>query len=147
MMSSMRRFIPGLLAACLLAAPARASAEPVAWNQERVAAIASELAQALERLKASAERDAEQPSVVQERRRQGVLADLRRLGSLSADLAARLKAGQGWRETSGIYQEIQTVRRQAREAGRELLTPDSTAADIVAARGMLERLAPYYESR
>jgi hypothetical protein len=45
-----------------------------------------------------------------------------------------------------VYEEIQTVRRQAREAGRDLFTPEATAADIVAARGMLERLAAYYEN-
>jgi hypothetical protein len=142
----MRRLVSVLIALGVLAAPAAARSERATWNQERAAAIASELAVAVQRLKASAERAPEQPSVMQERRRQGVLVDLRRLSDLTADLASRLKAGQGLRETQGVYDEIQTVRRQAREAGRDLFTPESTAADIVTARGMLERLAPYYES-
>jgi len=146
-MRPLARVILGAMLATALFLPAPSRAGRVPWNQEKVTAIAAELALALEKLKAAAERDPEQASVLQERRRQGVLVDLRRLSSLSADLAARLKAGQGLRETEAIYGEIQTVRRQAREAGRDLLNPESTVADIVSARGMLERLAPYYEDR
>jgi len=124
--------------------PARADREP--WNQERMAAIASDLARALEKLKTSVESDPEQTSVLQERRRQGVLVDLRRLTDLSADLASKLKAGQGMRETRPIFDEIQAVRRQARDAGRDLLPPESTGEEIVAARRIFERLGPYYEN-
>ncbi len=144
---SMRRILPALLAASSLLAPVQARAERTAWNQEQVAAIASDLALAIEKVKSSAKGDPEQASVVQERRRQGVLVDLQRLSRLSADLAAKLKAGQGIRETAPIYDEIQTVRRQARDAGRDVLNPESTVRDVAAARRMLERLAPYYESR
>ena len=144
---SMRWILPSLLAACSLLAPVQARAERTAWNQEQVAAIASDLAMAIEKVKSSVEADPEQASVLQERRRQGALVDLRRLGRLSADLAAKLKAGQGLQETESIYDEIQAVRRQARDAGRDVLNPESTVRDVAAARRMLERLAPYYESR
>jgi len=140
-------FFAGLASAVLLAmGPAGARAERARWNQERVAAIASDLARAMEKLKSSVESDPEQASVLQERRRQGVLVDLRRLTDLSADLASKLKAGQGLRETRPIFDEIQAVRRQARDAGRDLLPPESTAEEIVAARRIFERLGPHYES-
>ena len=136
----------GLAAAVLMATGWPVRAERESWNQERVAGVASDLARAMEKLKTSAESDPEQASVLQERRRQGVLVDLRRLTDLSADLASKLKAGQGMRETRPLFDELQTVRRQARDAGRDLLPPDSTAEDIVTARRIFERLGPYYES-
>jgi len=147
MTRSQPRIGAALLAACFLLAPPQARAERTAWDQERVAGIAADLALAIEKVKSSVERDPEQVSVLQERRRQGALVDLRRLSDLSADLAAKLKAGQGVQETTPIYEQIQAVRRQARDAGREVLNPASTVEDIVAARRLLERLTPYYESR
>jgi hypothetical protein len=138
------RFLPVLLTAFLLSPPL-ARAGPMPWDQERAAAIAGELALAVERVKRSLERDPEQPSVMQEKQRRGLIVDVRRLSALSAELAARLKAGEGLEETRPVYESIQRFRREAREAGRDVLNPASTARDIVAARGLLQRLAAYYE--
>lgn len=144
---SLPRIGAALLAVCFLPAPSHVRAERTAWNQELVAIIAADLALAVEKVKTSVESDPEQGTVLQERKRQAALVDLRRLSELSADLAAKLKAGQGREETAPIYEQMQTVRQEAREAGREILNPASTVEDIVAARRLIEKLTPYYESR
>jgi len=146
-MRPLGRAILGAMLATALFLPAPSRAGRVPWNQEKVTAIAADLSRALERLRVALEGDPEQASVVQERKRQGVLVDVRTLARLSEDLAARLKAGQGLDETRPVYGEIQQVRRQARDAGRNLFTPDATQADIVAARGLLQRLEGFYEER
>jgi hypothetical protein len=138
-------FVVGTFA--ILSAPSLAFAERTAWDQERVTQIAADLAAAVEKVLAAAEQDPEQSTVIQERQRQAVIADIRGIRSRTSELATKLKRGAGFEETRPIYDQIQTVRRLAREQGRKVLNPDSTVEAIVAARGLLEQLAAYYEDR
>ncbi len=119
-------------------------AERAAWDQERVTQIATDLAEAVEKVLTSAEQDPEQGTVIQERQRQAVIADIRSIRSMTSELATRLKRGDGLEETRPFYEQIQTVRRLAREQGRKVLNPESTVEAIVAARELLEKLASYY---
>jgi hypothetical protein len=138
-------FISLLASLAIFFSPALGLAERTAWDQERVTRIAVDLAAAVEKVLAAAEQDPEQGTVIQERQRQAVIADIRTIRSMTSELATKLKRGAGLNETRPIYEQIQTVRRLAREQGRKVLNPDSTVEAIVTARELLEKLVPYYE--
>jgi hypothetical protein len=144
MIASTRRALPWLLACSLLVAlPAQAQRLP--WNQADVTRIAKDLSSALKRLQQSVEREPEQHAVIGERKRQAAIVEVRRLNALTDDLVVRLARGDGRAETQPVYQEIQSTRREAREQARDVLSPTETQKSIAKARGLLERLASYYE--
>jgi hypothetical protein len=139
------RFMLLLAGLAILFPPAPGLAERAAWDQARVTQIAVDLAAAVEKVLAAADQDPEQGTVIQERQRQAVIADIRSIRSMTSELATKLKRGAGYNETRPIYNQIQTVRRLARAQGRKVLNPESTVEVIVTARELLEKLAPYYE--
>jgi hypothetical protein len=144
MNASTRRALPWFLTCSLLVSlPAQAQSQP--WNQAAVTRIAKDLSSALKQVQQSVEREAEQPTAIAERKRQAAIVEVRRLCALTDDLIARLARGDGRAETQPVYEEIQSTRREASEQARDVLSPTETQKSIAKARGLLERLASYYE--
>ena len=134
----------------LLLAPTTAFAERKPWDQARVTEIAGNLdsvvAQVVGLLDQQTKSD-ESGSVLENKIKISMLADLRRIHSLTTRLLTKLKAGEGFNETRTTYDEIQLVRLHAREDGRRVFDFDSPISEVVAARGFLDKLSGYYEIR
>ena len=133
-------------AATLAAAPSIARAELAKWDQARVTAIATELAEAV--AKASLEVDKQKGSRVdigQERAYYEFREDMRLARNTSRHLARELQGGQGREETYPTFKRLKTLRNDAAENARRADMPEATLATITAAGELLNRIRPYYE--
>ncbi|MCG8591602.1 MAG: hypothetical protein MJE66_20080 [Proteobacteria bacterium] len=115
------------------------------WNQERVTAIAVELAQSVKELRANARKNPDAPIGGPRRAQHAAREDLRLMENSSKHLVAQLEKGDGREETRAIYKRLQSLRRDAEENGRKARIPDDTLGKITATQDLLRRLAPYYE--
>ena len=120
--------------------------KPAKWNQERVTAIAVELAQQVDEL-----REAVRASPVgktigsgQENAMLRLNDRLRLLKNESRHLANELKAGQGRDATLPVYERVGNLARDAREEARKMFLPEPIMAKIVGAGAAWSRLTPYY---
>jgi hypothetical protein len=133
-------------ALALAAVPLAARAELAKWDQQRVTAIAVELAEAVS--KASLEVDKQKGSRVdvgKERAYYEFREDMRLAKNTSRHLSRELEGGQGREETYPTFRRLKTLRNDAAENARRADMPDSTVASITAAGELLLRLRPYYE--
>ncbi len=133
------------LAVFLIAAPV-ATADLLAWDQEKVTAIAADLPPATRALRNSLRRQPP-PTLGQAGKRAfwRLRDQLRSIDSTSRRLHSALLAGEGHEETFPIYRRLLTT---ARDAARELnrmpvLKPLEAHIETVA--GVLKRLRPFYE--
>ena len=117
------------------------------WDQERVTALAAELADAVQEVKTSFRRkrsgtrkDMRTPGFHQLQR------DLRTIRRETRQLANELKRGQGRDETFPISFRIQAARGRASNALRRLMVGGSTLGTIESARYILNRIEPFYGS-
>ncbi len=139
-----------ILASVALAAPmlaaSVATAEPLPWDQEKVAAIAAELPPATRALRASLRQKPPRTLGQAGRRAFWRLRDqLRSIESSSRRLHNALLAGEGREETFPIYRRmIVTVRDAARELNR-IPTVKPVEEHIETVAGVLKRLRPFYE--
>jgi hypothetical protein len=109
------------LAALVLPAVSWASAAELEWNQERVAALAQDLIEPLEALRADLET---RPSVPKkEEARAAVLNDIERLQLRARELAQRLASGAGRAETVALFREVETLQSQTVKHAREYPAP------------------------
>ena len=133
------------LAISLIAASV-ATAELLPWDQEKVTAIAAELAPATRALRESLRRQPP-PTLGQAGKRAfwRLRDQLRSIDSTSRRLHNALLAGEGHEETFSIYRRlITTARGAARELNRmPILKPVEAHIETVA--GLLKRLRPFYE--
>jgi uncharacterized protein YdbL (DUF1318 family) len=109
----MKPFTALLLSVAALALPAvsLASAADLAWNQQRVAALARDLIEPLEALRADLE---SRPSVPEkEATRRAVMDDVERLRLRARELAERVASGAGQAETVALFREVEALRDQA----------------------------------
>jgi hypothetical protein len=133
-------------AAALAAAPSSARAELAKWDQARVTAIATELAEAVS--KAAIEVDKQKGSRVdvgKERAFYEFREDMRLAKNTSRHLSKELQGGHGREETYPTFKRLKTLRNDAAENARRADMPDSAIATITAAGELLVRLRPYYE--
>jgi hypothetical protein len=133
-------------AAALAAAPSIARAELAKWDQARVTAIATELAEAVS--KAAIEVDKQKGSridVGKERAFYEFREDMRLAKNTSRHLSKELQGGHGREETYPTFKRLKTLRNDAAENARRADMPDSAIATITAAGELLVRLRPYYE--
>jgi hypothetical protein len=134
------------VAAWLGLASSPAAAELAKWDQPRVTAIATELADAV--AKAAVEVDKQKGGrvdVSKERAFYEFREDMRLAKNSARHLAKELQAGKGREETYPTYKRLKTLRNDAAENARRADMPDSTIAAITAAGALLNRLRPYYE--
>jgi uncharacterized protein YdbL (DUF1318 family) len=81
------------------------------WNQERVAALAQDLIEPLEALRADLE--SRPPVPEKEETRSAVVNDVEGLRLLARELAQRLASGAGKAETVALFREVEALQDQA----------------------------------
>jgi hypothetical protein len=116
------------------------------WNQERVAAIALDLAAAVDQMQ-----DAFRASPIgssigsgQANAQLRMRDRMRLLRNESRYLSNALKEGAGRSETLSVYERLGTLARDAREEARKMFLPDPVLSKITAAGDVWRRLTPYY---
>ena len=136
--------MPIVLSLALAPLPA-ASADEVAWEQERVTELAVELAVTMRDLRAAVRRTAWDDRVRgQANRRHRLIDHLRVLGNETRFLAAELEAGQGFAETLPIAQRIDRLVDRAVVDGRRLFLTAPVQERIDRANELIEELRPFY---
>ena len=115
------------------------------WDQERVTALAAQLADAVQDVKTSFRRkrsgtrkDMRTPAFHQ------LTNDLRTIRRATRQLANELSRGGGRDETFPIYSRIQTARGRAANALRRLMVGGAMLEPIESARGILKQIEPFY---
>jgi hypothetical protein len=124
-------------------------AKLASWNQERVTAIAVELAPAINDV-----------SVSINTLRTGAMAGsgqanafirlkdrVRVARNESRHLATQLKNGKGRLETVHTYSRLMTTIRDAREEGRRMMIEEPTLDKVAVAADLVRRLSPYYDPK
>jgi hypothetical protein len=133
-------FVP--LAALLLAAASFASAAELEWNQERVAALAQDLIEPLEALRADLENRPAVPA--QEAARAAVRNDIERLRLRAKELAQRLANGAGRADTVALFREVEALQSQAVKHAREYPAPFDMHVYTDSIQRITIQLARYY---
>jgi hypothetical protein len=126
--------------------PPPADAKLAAWNQQRVAAIALELAGAVDQMQ-----DAFRASPIggtigsgQANAQLRMRDRMRLLRNESRYLANALKDGADRDQTLSVYERIGTLASDAREEARKMFLPDPVFDTFVKAGEIWNRLTPYY---
>lgn len=123
-----------------------ALAEPVAWNQQVVTAIAAKLAKSVMDVHCEVKKDPSARLGDPTRRAQfQAREDLKLLVNVSRRLASQLAAGEDKDATLPTYTRLQMIRRDAEETGRKahIVAPD--LEKVSSAQALLDQLAPFYE--
>ena len=146
-MTPRHSFLPALVAVVLFGAPAQAT-ERKEWDPAALTALSAELADSVKDLRASARR--QPPNTIasghaQSRHR---LIDTLRLIELECKtLRDAIAAGEGHDQTISIFERIDVMRVKAAEEARRMFLPVQTTDKIKAARGVLEKIRPYYDAK
>jgi hypothetical protein len=140
-----------LLPALLLLSSAAVAAEPdegaaPPWDQEKVAALAQQLADAAEKLQRemARQKDPQQVGSGQAAAMLRFRDEIRVARDSSRSLARSLKEGKSREETTPTYRRLMTLVRDARESGRKLFIREPALGYIAEANAALDGLAPYY---
>jgi hypothetical protein len=133
-------FVP--LAALLLSAVPFARAAELEWNQERVAALAHDLIEPLEALRADLENRPAVPA--KEAARAAVRNDIERLRLRAKELAQRLANGAGRAETVALFREVEALQSQAARHAREYPAPFDMHVYTDSVQRITIQLARYY---
>jgi hypothetical protein len=131
------------LAALVLPTVVSATAAPLEWHQERVAALARDLIQPIQALREDLR--SRPPVPGKEQARAAVVDDVERLYASANELAQRLAKGAGRAETASLFREIQTLESQAKRHAREYPAPFDMHRYTDRIQSITTRLAPYYE--
>jgi hypothetical protein len=125
----------------------RAGETPPEWDQTAVAELAGGLAAAVQQLLDEPGLSQPQQSAIQGRMRDAALSDLKRLAPRLADLAERLAAGEGLRQTRAVFTDIRHLRENIRTYAKDAEFAPDTRARIAAVRDRFDQLATFYEGR
>jgi hypothetical protein len=106
----------------------------VEWDQARVAALAGNLVEPLEALRADLE---SRPSVPGKEK-------VERLHTRSTELARQLASGAGRAETVALFREVETLQSQAAKHSREYPAPFDMHVYIDRLDTTTKQLARYY---
>ena len=131
-----------LVAALVLFAVSSAHAAELEWNQQRVAALAQDLIEPLEALRADLE--SRPPVPEKEEARAAVVNDVERLRSRARELAQRLASGAGRDETVALFREVEALQSQAAKHTREYPAPFDMHVSVDRAQRTIIQLTRYY---
>jgi hypothetical protein len=126
--------------------PGASFAELAKWDQERVTALAGELAEATNALHTTFVK--EPPATVgsgQSRDYYRLRQMVRRIRSDARNLSSSLANGEGYDETLPIYESLMVSVRDARETAKRTFTSNFVLDKAAAAGDVLRRIAPYYD--
>ncbi len=133
-----------VMAAGLASAQTDDPAAPQAWDQERVTALAQQLADAVKDLRFTVRGSPDQPVGGQRRAQYAAREDLRLLQSQTRRLAALLDQGEAKDETFSVFRRIEQIRRSAEDNGARAMISEAIMEKIGAARKILSELEPFY---
>jgi hypothetical protein len=137
-----------ITAAVLLFAPASAVADLQAWDQEKVSALAAELAEAIKAVRGAA---LNEPSLrgggTSGRASQQYLDNLKQLERSTAKLATRLGEGDDREQSLNVARRVGTLLRDTQESGRRLMLTQSSFDEIDRAVAVIHQLSPFYTDR
>jgi hypothetical protein len=119
-----------------------ARAAELEWNQQRVAALAQDLLEPLEALRADLESRPRVPE--KEEARAAVVNDVERLRSRARQLAQSLASGAGRDETAALFREVEALQSQATEHSLVYPAPFDMHVYIDRAQRTIIQLARYY---
>ncbi len=116
------------------------------WDQERVTAVAEQLADAVNEVYRSVSRlkTGSQFGSGQANAYLRLKDSLRVARSESRHLARSLQDGKGRDETLHAYKRLMTLVRDSRESGRKMFLEKPTLDKVDAANKLLDEIAPYY---
>ena len=135
-------------AALSLSAPSPSGAERADWDQERVTAIAGELAEAASGVKDAVRKEPVSTIGSGQAGSYYRLVQLtRRIKTEARHLAAQLEAGKGYDETLPVYEALMVWIRDAREDARRTFLSNFVMEKVAVANDALRRLTPYYVSQ
>jgi hypothetical protein len=130
------------VAALILSGVSFASAAELEWDQKRVAALAQELIEPLEALRADLE---SRPAVTgKEALRAAIMGDVENLQLRARELAQRLASGAGRAETDALFREVQTLEMQATKRTLEYPAPFDVHVSVDRVQRITIQLARYY---
>jgi hypothetical protein len=133
-------FLP--LAVLLLPAVSLASAAELEWDPKRVAALAQDLVEPLEALRADLE---SRPAVSEkEALHAALLDDVTGLQSRARELAQRLASGAGRAETDALFREVQALESQATKRTLEYPAPFDMHVHVDRVQRITIQLVRYY---
>jgi hypothetical protein len=122
-----------------------AFAQPAAWDQKAVTAIAVKLEQSLRDLDRAVRRNPTAQVGSPLRRAQFQAREsLRLLMITSRRLATQLRAGEDLDATLPTFRRLKMLRRDAERAGRRANIPGPTLERIVSAQALIDQLMPFY---
>ena len=128
--------------ALVLFAVSSAPAAELEWNQPRVAALAHDLIEPLEALRADLE--SRPPVPEKEEALAVVVNDVERLRSRARELAQRLASGAGRDETVALFREVEALQSQAAKHSLVYPAPFDMHVYIDRAQRAIIQLTRYY---
>ena len=146
-MRSLRKISQFLLVLALVVwVPSASFAELAKWDQERVTALAAELAEACGALYDTFVKEPQSTiGSGQARDYYRLRQVVRRLRSEARHLSSSLGNGEGYDQTLPIYESLMVTVRDARELAQRTFTSAFVLDKATAARDVLQRIAPYYD--
>jgi hypothetical protein len=135
------------LALCLAAAAGaqdKPEGTPVRWDQARVTQYATELSDAVKRLRHEVRKAPLGNTLVERQSRQELLEDLRLIDSSTSHLRNQLVQGADRDQTLATFRRIETLRNDAAENARKSLLPQPMMDALVKAGEIHNRMKPYY---
>ena len=146
-MTPRHSFLPALIAVVLFAVPAQAT-EREKWDQAALTELSGELVEAVKDLRKSAR--SQPPATIasgQSRARYRLIDLLRLIEQECRALRGALAAGEGHDQTISIFERLEEMRVKAAAEARRMFLPVQTMDKIKAARGVLEKIRPYYDAK
>jgi hypothetical protein len=131
-----------LVAALVLFAISSAYAAELEWNQQRVAALAQDLIEPLEALRADLE--SRPPLPEKEEARVALVNDVERLWARARELAQRLASGAGRDETVGLFRDVEALQSRATHHSLMYPAPFDMHVHIDRAKATIIQLTRYY---
>jgi hypothetical protein len=125
-----------------LSAVSLASAAELEWNQERVAALAQDVVEHLEVIRADLEKRPHAPE--EAAARASVMNDLERLVPRARELAERLASGAGRAETAALFRDVEALGDQAAKHSHEYPARFEMHVHIDQVQTITIQLARYY---
>jgi hypothetical protein len=123
------------------------AAEQVRWDQARLTQYATELSDAVKRLRQEVRKVPSGNNLVERRSRAELLEDLRLIDNSASHLRSALVKGEGREETYATFKRIGTLRNDAAENARKSLLPAPMMDALVKAGEIHNRMFPYYEGK
>ena len=136
----------GIAALALFAAASVTAAPPAGpkWNQQDVLALAEKLAGALRDGEAASREAPLQDTAMQQRRRDGALADFRRVRESADALVAKLRSGWDRDMTSAYFRTVRNGLRDALSSARDAVPSEEVGQHLDEANAAIADLARFY---